>query len=167
MIGNKIQPYTYTLKTSGVTDTPFCQSYKLYLYLTPPENALSLENLKMHIRVLFDASIPAGYRKIVRVGIQNSLDGLATPTHKRYFDVDISADANRIIDYSIDVTSLIKKDNVQFWAGDQSDYPDETNYIYVEFPPEILNYYNYPTVWKLGDIQLWKADGLFTIKEIR
>ena len=166
MIGNKIQPYTYTMKTAAVSARVFC-GWKFYLYLTPPENAQSIENLITHIRLEFDASIPAEYQKIVRVGIQNSMDGLATPTHKRWLDVNKSADGNRIVDLIIDLTSLIKKDNVEFYAGQNTDYPDATNYIYVEVPLEVYSYLNPPTVLYNGVIDIWKADGLFTIKEIR
>lgn len=166
MIKNKQQPYTYTMKTAGVIGQPFCTN-KLYLYLTPPENALSIENLKIHIRLKFDAGIPAGLQKITSIGIQNSLDNLATPTHKRFVTVDQSADGDRVIDMKMTLTSLLKKDNVEFWPGGESDYPDATNYIYFELPEEIIDYYVTPAFTALGEVHIWKADGLFTIKEIR
>lgn len=155
------------MKTAGIADQPFCVP-KFYLYLTPPENSLSIENLKTHIRVKFDtAIIPVAYRKITRVGVQNSMDSLATPTHKRYLEVNASADGSGIVDLFLDLSSLIKKDNVEFWPGGGASYPDATNYLYLEVPVETYGYLAPPTYWKIGDVQLWKADGLFTIKEIR
>ncbi len=166
MIGNKVQPYTYTLKTAAVAGGYFCGN-KFYLYLTPPENALSLENLKTHIRIKFNTSVPVAFRKVLRVGIQNALDGLEYSTHKRSIELNVAADANRIVDLKLDLSSLIKKSNVEFWSGNASDYPNLTNYIFIEVPIEVYDYWVAPDYNRTGDIQLWKADGLFTINEIR
>jgi hypothetical protein len=167
MIGNKIQPYTYSLKTAMIGGRMFC-SNKFYFYLTPPENALSIENLQTHIRVQFDTAVlPEAYRKILRIGVQNALDGLEYSTHKRSIELNLAADVNGLIDLQVDLTSLINKDNVEFWPGTAADYPNATNFIFVEVPIEIYNYYVGPSYDPIGEVELWKADALFTIRAIR
>jgi len=151
MIGNKIQPYTYSLKTAaemGVLTCGFIQ----YCYIVPPEDALSIENLRTHLIVKFCADVPEEFR-VVKI------------TYKKVFDVNKVADVNGIVDFEIDLSTLLKKDNVEYWQ-DLNDFPTTGTFVYVELDPNVGNYWvinvNY-----VAEIKLWKVDALFTTKEIR
>ena len=164
MIGNKIQPYTYSLKTAaemGVLTCGFIQ----YCYIVPPEDALSIENLRTHLIVKFCADVPEEFRVVKRIGISNTMLGAGEITYKKVFDVNKVADVNGIVDFEIDLSTLLKKDNVEYWQ-DLNDFPTTGTFVYVELDPNVGNYWvinvNY-----VAEIKLWKVDALFTTKEIR
>lgn len=166
MIGNKIQPYKFTQKSffdshwSTMVVGYFCIK-RIYLVVYPPEEAISIEGLRTHIRLIFMSAVSAAKQKIVRIGIIDDVDFYTgtfgphgvdvLPTPGKYIDLNISADANRMIDFSINLSSLLTKANTG------------NSYIYIDFPSDIeTDAFGY-----IGDVILWKADALFTTTGIR
>lgn len=155
--GTKNQFYKYSLRTA-VSQSFWCSSVIL-MRLQEPDDALTLENLWMHFRATFDAGVASGDRKIIKVGVVNEQPGLpyfdptasaypsfGTITWDRYLDLDITADANRVVDFKLDLSTLIDKEN------------PGSNLVYVQ---AAANYNNQ------GNIGIWKQDGIYTTREIR
>lgn len=156
----KHQPYTYSLKTVAYvgSGTDICTN-KILMYIVPPDNALTIENLYMHLVMQFDAAVPSGDRVLRKIGISDEMAGLLeTPNRLKVFDVNIAADVNRMIDKRIDLSALLKKENVLYRELLMPIGAPETGYtyIYLEFDSDqIFNNL-------LGSIKLWKADALYT-----
>lgn len=156
----KFQPYTYSLKTVAFADSGsgICTN-KIMMYVVPPDNALSIENISMHLMMQFDASIPSGDRVLRKIGISDEFAPLvSTPNRLKVFDVNIAADVNRRIDKRIDLSALLKKDNVLYRelilpiAAPETGY----TYVYLEFDQDLQLNNN------VGSLNLWKIDALFT-----
>ena len=162
MIGNRIQPYKYSLKTAGYKTAYPCSNVN-FLYLVPPEDAITIENLRTHISFRFNSTIPSANQYIRSIGIVDTIPGIAPYTYRRMITVNKQADANRVVDLDIEISKLLKKDNVFYWNG-SGDYPVGATFICLEFDIEINNY---PVYGYIGEFFLWKADGLFTTKGIR
>jgi hypothetical protein len=127
--------------------------------LQEPDNAQSMENLWIHVRHIFDSGVAVGDRKITRIGVVNEQPGLGffdpiatayptlgTPTWHRYIDVNYVADGDRVVDFKVDISSLIDKSNP---AG---------NLVYLQ-APDTLNS-------NQGTIYIWKQDAIYTTREI-
>lgn len=158
----KHQPYTYSLKTVAYVGqgTDICTNV-IMMYIVPPDNALSIENLYMHLVMQFDASIASGDRVLRKIGISDEFTSeyfFGAPNRLKVFDVNIAADANRMIDKRIDLSALLKKDDVAYRELIMPLGAPETGYtyIYLEFDSDLqLNN-------SVGSIKLWKADALYT-----
>lgn len=167
---SKKQPYTYTLKTSTFVggdngfggDYGFICSDGIIFYLVPPDNALTIENLYVHLIMQFATSVPSGKRVLKKIGV---IDAPVSPTffsslidRIKTFDVNIAADGNRMIDKRIDLSALLKKDDVAYRGlfSDSSTPDNGYTMIYLGFDESLKNEST------IGNIKLWKADGLFT-----
>lgn len=156
--GTKNQFYKYSMRTA-LSQSFWCTGVIL-MRLQEPDDAMSIENLFMHFRATFDSGVASGNRKITRIGVVSEQPGLPffdpaaagyptfgmNPAWHRYLDVNIVADASRIVDFNFDLSSLIDKSNP---AG---------NLVYVK-APDILNN-------NQGTISVWKQDGIYTTNEI-
>lgn len=161
---SKVQPYPYSLKTVAANDFPNVCFNRVVMYMTPPKDALTIERLFCHIVFRFEAGVAAGSRYLRSIGIIDELVPLLTEpsNYQRRQEVNIAADANRRIDLSIDLSHLLKNDDVAYSAGGADVGPD-TGYTAVElvFDPSL------ESTPDIGDIELWKIDGLFTTIGIR
>jgi len=157
--GTKSQHYKYSMRTA-LSQQFWCTGVIL-MRLQEPDNALTLENLWMHVRHVFDTGVASGDRKITRIGVVNTQPGLGffdpaataagyspigTPTWHRYIDVNYVADANRVVDFKVDISSLIDKSNP---GG---------NLVYLQAPDTFNS--------NQGTIYIWKQDGIYTTREI-
>jgi len=157
--GTKNQFYKYSMRTA-LSQQFWCTGVIL-MRLQEPDNALSLENLWMHFRHVFDSGVASGNRKITRVGVVDLQPGLpffdpaalaagypagTTPGYHRYIDTNYVADVNRVVDFKLDLSSLIDKSN------------PANNLVYVQ-APDTLNS-------NQGTIYIWKQDGIYTTNEI-
>jgi hypothetical protein len=166
----KKQPYTYTLKTATFIggdngfggDYGYICSNGIIFYLVPPDGALTIENLWVHIFMEFDSSIAVGKRVLKKIGI---IDTDASPTlfpslidRLKVFDVNISADANRQIDKRIDLSALLKKDNIAYrnLFADSSTPDNGYTMVYLGFDDSLAE------TSIIGKVKLWKTDALFT-----
>lgn len=76
----------------------------------------------------------------------------------KVFDVNIAADVNRMIDKRIDLSALLKKDDIAYRGvfSDASTPDNGYTMIYLGFDDSLVN----QSI--TGAVKLWKADGLFT-----
>lgn len=158
----KRQEYTYSLKTAALTNTSVCRD-KFYFWLTPPQNALSIQYLRTHFKFIFDSGVSVGNRVIEKIGIiSKDVYDETTAAYFRELELNQAADANREVDIDINLSSLLKKDNVTFTSDPLGvDLQEGYTLIYIQLPVALtLNN-------TVGTIQLWKADGLFTTTGIR
>lgn len=138
-----------------------CQD-KTYFYVVPPEKALTIENLFVHLKLTFDAGIASGNRKLEYIGIGNELPLFVEddPTFFRKIDFNLSADANRKIDVKIDLSHLLNKENAGYrdYFGD---IPDNLTYVIIKTAAGNRGVSN------VGTINLCKIDAQYTTEGIR
>lgn len=164
---SKLQAYPYSLRTVSMKDTQIC-GYRFMYYMLPPKDALTIERLHTHFVMQFASGVASADRYIESVGIVDEIPLLINQTanYQRRQAVNLQADSNRRVDLSIDLTHLLKKDNVAFEEVG-FDPADDSGFTFVEIllSPNLnssnANYLN------VGDIELWKTDGLFTTTGIR
>jgi hypothetical protein len=165
----KLQQYKYSLRSTAIAPRVFPNgymcNYRFIVYPVPPDNAITIENLYLHLKVLFSVSVASGSRKIARIGIGNNYPLYGNnPTRWKYYDVNIAADpTTRIAEAKIDLSALLKKDDVR-WAdyfnhGD----PSKTGftYIIIDLPSELVG------SGTNGDLILCKMDALYTTTGIQ
>lgn len=165
------QPYPYSLRTVSASEDStslasglICGN-RFFMYMLPPKDALTIERLFCHFVFQFDASIASADRVIQSIGIVDELPPFpetAESNYQRRQELNISADANRRIDVSIDLTHLLKNDDVAYTETPLDIGPDN-GYTAVE----ILLSDNIPVLTATGVVELWKIDGLFTTVGIR
>lgn len=156
----KSQFYRYSLKTAALQGNVWCADIA-WLYLRPPENAQTLESLYCHFKMTFDSSVPSARRIVEAIGISSRATIFATPTYEKQFDINVSADGNREVDITIDLSTLLKKDNVKF-QEDLGDFTtNDFTFVFIKLPLELRN------TLTVGTIDIWKLDGMFTTNEIR
>lgn len=157
--GTRKQSYPYTFKSVVVANEGICAD-RVMLYVVPPEDGLTIEALFCHFVMQFDSGVSAGDRILSSLGISN--EASSNPDDIKRVTINQQADGNRRVDYSIDLTPYLTKENVGYteYTGD---FPTGTNYTIVEakFPAALALA---PTT---GTIDLWKIDALFTTTGIR
>lgn len=161
----KNQFYHYTLRTVGVANSQMCTD-KAYLYPVPPEDAITLENVFVHLRIQFDAAIPTNRQIVESIGIANQRPLFQTvePTIHRKIDLNVAADGNRRVDIKVDLSHLLDgiKENVAWTPLFGADYDDgDQTFIYLKLPVQLRNTLN------VGTIEIWKVDLNYTTREIR
>lgn len=159
----KSQFYRYSLKTGGLINAFMC-SDKAWLYLLPPEDAQSIENLYCHVKITFDSSVATSSQKLKAIGISsvpydNGIYG--APSYEREIELNLQADGSRVIDTVLDLTTILNKENVRFanLFGDFS-FNDFTM-VYIKLADALQDQL------VVGTINIWKIDATFTTKEIR
>lgn len=157
-IGTKSQFYQHTLKLAGLFGNSLC-SNRAWLYIRPPEDALSIESLYCRLRITFDSAIPVADRVLNTVGVcsRNS----RSATYSRELTINQAADGNRVVEVTIDLTSLLRRTDVHF-ENDFGDYTtDDFTMVFFTLPANLQNNLT------VGIIDVWKLDAMFTTKEIR
>lgn len=163
----KLQQYRYSLRSTCISPRQIPNSYlcnyRLFAYPVPPDNAITIENLYLHLIIKFNVGIASGSRKIVRIGVGNSRPIYGSdPPRFRYYDVNLSADpTTRIIDTKIDLSALLKKDDVRY--ADYFDHGDPSDlgftYVIIDLPTDLTS--------TNGDLLLCKMDALYTTTGIQ
>lgn len=155
--------YHYSIKSIGMADVPWCGG-KILLYVLPPERALTIENMYMHFKATFDAAISSGDRVVKSVSIVDKIpttyNSNAGVNYMRTQELNIAADGNRKVDIKIDISHLLKKDNVGYREYFDDDLGGLT-YVMIEPDDNLLGVNN------IGTIDLWKLDAQFTTQGIR
>lgn len=159
---NKLQAYKYSLRTATLAGSDNHCGRRRWFYLVAPQKSITIENINTHFVFQFDSGVASGDRKIVRIGIMNAenLSQTVDSDYTRAYDIDESADGNRIVDLKMDLTALLQKTD----AGYQDILDDNVvgrTLIFIDFPValELTN--------NVGDLKLWKADALYTTEGIR
>lgn len=161
---NKLQPYPYSLKTVLAANQAGCLN-RFFLYMLPPKDALTIERLFCHFVFLFDSGVAAADRVVQSIGIVDQLPPFpitATSNYQKRQPLNFTADANRRVDISMDLTHLLKRTNVAYEEDAFDDGPSN-GYTAVE----ILLADSLINTSTVGTIEIWKIDGLFTTTGIR
>lgn len=165
-VTTKKQPYKYTSKNVTFS-MPYQSGSSVIcgggaeLFIIPPKDALTIENLTSRIVVQFDASVPVEKRVLKRFGITIGTGGGAwwNNDRSRLIEVNKAADASRVIDMTLNLTPFLKKDAVayrnQLLTLSELDY--DCMYITAEFLDDQMTFENVN-----GAIKLWKAEALYT-----
>ena len=156
------QHYPFSFRTACAVNVTACTS-KIIMFLIPPENALTIEQLYCHFRMTFDSAISSGDRVIEYIGIQDEvpLSVSVAPHSLKKFDVNVVADGSRKVDIRLDLSSLLTKSKAGYrdYFTDPGGYG--LTYVVVKFRDALA------TTSNVGTIDLWKLDGLFTTQGIR
>lgn len=161
----KSQFYHYTLCTVGVIQQQMCTD-KAYMYPVPPEDAMTIEGIFVHFRMVFDSAINAQHQKVCSIGIANQrpLFQDTEPTIHRKVVLNEVADGSRTVDIKVDLTHLLDgiKENAAWTPLFGADYDDgDQTFIYLVLPRALRDTLN------VGTIEIWKVDTLYTTREIR
>lgn len=162
---SKIQPYTYTLKTAAIEGFENC-GRRVWFYLLPPENAITIENIWTHFAILFDGSVSVDDMAVERIGIMDAtnLSENEDSEYTRAYTINKVADGNGIIDFSVDLSALLKKDNVAYQDLLSDNEADKT-LIFIDLPEVFGDGSTYIS----GEVNflIWKTEALFTTSGIR
>lgn len=163
----KLQTYKYSLRSTAIAPRTTSNGYlcnnKFYVMPVPPEDAITIENLYLHLKIRFGSGIASGSRKILKIGVANErpvfIDDV--PSRLRTYEVNLTADVNRYIDAKIDLSALLDKQAVGYKSYfDFEDPTKQYTYVYFELPPELVNNSN-------GDLVICRMDALYTTLGIR
>lgn len=156
--------FPHTARSIAFNGVTWCGG-KIILYVMPPEKALTIENLYIHFKATFDSGVSVGNRVVKDISVIDTIPLLNTSNsdvnYMRTQELNIAADGNRKVDIKIDISHLLKKDNVgyrELFGGG-----DETGLTYVMIQPHnnLIGNVN------IGTIDLWKIDAQFTTEGIR
>lgn len=144
------QEYKYQYKTISLQRATSC-GYGGTVNFNLPANTLEIKNLWAHVRIQFNASEPSGNQKILGIGPKTfSSNLLNQPLMKQ---LNLTADGNRRIDFTADLTEIINNIIVEDAAFFQQGYFD----IGILHPLLSFN----------ATIELWKMDLVYTTQGIR
>lgn len=154
--------YHYTARSIAVAGIGWCGG-KILLFIMPPEKALTIENLSIHFKATFDSGVASGQRIVKAVSIVDDIPLLYNSNsdlnYMRTLDLNVAADVNRKVDLKLDLSHLLKKDNVGF--RDLFEEPSGLTYVMIEPDNALIGNNN------IGTIDLWKIDAQFTTQGIR
>lgn len=155
------QHYPYSFRTSAEVDGTQLYQDKAFFYLIPPERALTIENLRMHLKFTFDASVSVGNRIVQAVGIADEFPAFITdePNRLLQYEINQAADGSRKVDIMIDLTPLLKRDDVAFRDFIEPDGLTGLTYAYLKLADGCRGAL-------AGTIELWKVDATFTTEGI-
>lgn len=155
--------FPYTIKSVALNGMTWCGG-KVLMYVIPPEKALTIENMFVHFKATFDSGVSVGNRVVKRIAVVDKIPLLYNSnddvSYYRYLDLNIAADGNRKVDIKIDISQLLKKDNVGYREYFDDDLGGLT-YVMIEPDDDLLGVVNF------GTIDLWKLDAQFTTQGIR
>lgn len=144
------QEYKYQYKNISLQNATSC-GYGGTVSFNLPANTLGIKNVWAHVRIRFHASEPSGNQKILGIGPKTfSSDLLNQPLMKQ---LNLTADGNRRIDFTADLTEIIKNISIEDAAFFQQGY----------FEIGILH----PLLTQLATIEIWKIDLAYTTQGIR
>jgi len=160
-ISTKVHWYPHTLRSVAMAGNNLCQD-KAFFYVVPPREALTIENLYLHLKLTFDAAVPIGDRKLQYIGICDEIPLLITqdPNYFRKLDLNMAADpVTRKLELRLNLTSLLNKEN----AGWRDRFEEGTDLTYII----IKTVDNTRGISNVATIDLCKADALYTTQGIR
>lgn len=153
--------YPHILRTSALVAIGSCQDIIVF-YLIPPENALTIEQLFVHLKGTFDASVASGNRTVVEIGVGSTFGVYGTfPADYKKIPLNISADpTTRKVDIKLNLTSLLNKANAGYRDNLGTISIGTPTYMYLRLNSALSN------TSSLFTMDLWKMDALYTIKKI-
>lgn len=154
--------YPYSLRLAAMAGYTFCQD-KALLYIVPPAQALTIENLFCHFKLTFDTGVAVADRVVEYIGVCNEIPLLVTgePSYLRKHDLDIAADGNRQVDIKIDLSALLNRDHANYREYFDDPTTDDFTYCVVKLADGCRGNNN------VGTVNIWKLDALYTTTGIR
>lgn len=145
------QEYKYQYKTISLQNARDCGAGAT-LNFNLPSNLLEIKNLWAHIRIVFHASEPTANQKIIGIGTRTfSSNDFNQPKMK---PLNLTADANRRIDFTYDLTEVIK----DLVINDAALFAQGYVGIGILHPAYLT---------QLATIEIWKMDLVYTTQGIR
>lgn len=145
------QEYRYQYKTIALQNARDCGAGAT-LNFNLPSNLLEIKNLWAHIRIRFDTAEPVGNQKIIGIGTRTfSSNDFNQPKMKA---LNLTADANRRIDFTYDLTAIIK----DLVVNDAAIFAQGFVGIGILHPAYLT---------QLATIEIWKMDLVYTTQGIR
>lgn len=162
MENSKQHIYPYSLRLCAMAGNTFCQD-KEFLYIVPPAQALTIENLFCHFKLTFDTGVPVASRVLEWIGVANEVPlSLNTPiNYLRKHDINLAADGNRQVDVKIDLSALLNRDNANYREYFDDPTTDDFTYCVVKLANGCQGNNN------VGTVNIWKLDALYTTTGIR
>jgi len=161
-MSNSTRPHHYpeTLRTSAEITTNLFQD-KAFFYLIPPQNSLTIENIRLHLKLTFDASVSVGNRKVTHIGIADEFPAFITDEPNRLLQLEVNAvaDGNRQVDINIDLTPLLKRDDIAYRDFIEPDGLTGLTYVYIKCADGCRGALT-------GIIEICKVDAQFTTEGI-
>lgn len=152
--------YPHILRSSAVVAIGTCQD-KIVFYLIPPENALTIEQMFIHLKGTFDVSVATGDQVVQSIGVGSTFGAIdAVPVGFKSIPLNIAANVSRQVDIRLNITSILNKANAGYRDNLGSIAVGTPTYIYLKLADNLRN-----TSSKFT-IDLWKMDALYTIKKI-
>ncbi len=153
--------YPFTFRSCAFANSAACQD-KVYLYIVPPEDAVTIERLYVHLRFTFDSSVAVGNRVVEAIGIGNELPLLIGQEPSRYREVVLNqaADGDRKVDIRVDLTHLLEKTHAKYRDFFNDPATEDMTYVVLKLHDNLRG------VLTVGTINLWKIDALFTTRAI-
>lgn len=156
-----VHHYPRTMRSVCLVNASMCQD-KFVFYPVPPQDAISIETLYVHIKITFDASVAVGNRVLKEVGIgsEHPLFIDVEPEYYRALELNQSADGSRVVDVRLDLTSLLKKDNVRYRSYFDNIVTTDYTYIFIKLSDNLRG------VLVAGVLNKCKVDAQYTTKKI-
>lgn len=153
------QEATYQYRSVAVARSIFC-GYGPVLNVSIPDDLLELKNVAIHASLLFDVSVAAGNRKLHWIGGGYAVNPYPDQTVKseqpNMIHILQSADANRRVDVTIDISHLIPLLEI-----DDSPTFDQPSFeVSMVTDPTGANSVT-------GVLEIWKVDLIYTTKGIQ
>lgn len=157
----KVHHYHRTQRSVCLVGANLCQD-KLYFYPVPPQDALTIETLYVHIKITFDSSVDAGSRVLQAVGIgsEHPLFIDEEPEYYRELELNQSADGNRVVEVRLDLTSLLNKTNIRYRAYFDNISSKDFTYVVIKLSESLRGVIN------VGVLNKCKVDTQYTTKKI-
>lgn len=158
----KNQFYRYSMRSTLILNQFMCTK-RIMVHQLPPDSALSIENLFMRLRFTFSSTLLAGQNVLYRVGIISDYPAYGQQDAEswvRYLTLNQAADGNNQIDLNLDLSHLLKKDNIDA-VGTGS-----ATLVYIE-TAVASNEVSIDILANAGTINICKLDGIYTTREIR
>ena len=145
------QEYRYQYKTIALQNAKDCGAGAT-LNFNLPSNVLEIKNLWAHIRIRFDAAEPVGNQKIIGIGTRTFTgNDFVQPKMKA---LNLTADANRRIDFTYDLTEIIRNLTI----NDAALFAQGFVGIGILHPAYLS---------QIATIEIWKMDLVYTTQGIR
>ncbi len=155
--------YPYSLRLCMMSGVTMCQD-KALLYIVPPAQALTIENLYCHFKMTFDTGVASADRVLKYIGVANEVPLLVTspdPSYLRKIDLNQLADINRVVEARLDLSQLLDRDSAGYREFNDSVVGDNLTYVIIKLADGCQGNNN------VGVINKWKLDALFTTTGIR
>jgi len=153
------QEVKYQYRSVAVARTIFC-GYGPHLDISVPEDLLELKNVAIHASIVFDVSVSAPNRVLHWIGgayvVNPYPDQTVSPTQPAMIHVLESADANRRVDVTIDISHLIP----QIEIDDNPTFDQPSFEVSMVTDPTGANSVT-------GVLEIWKVDLIYTTKGIQ